>query len=54
MTKRMDSRLFEEKKFFYFSYGEHISMHTHLNDYNKIQVNLKILDIRLVMRIKLY
>ena len=41
MTKSVENRLYLKKKLFHFQYRVGISMSKHLNDYNKILVDLQ-------------
>ncbi|BBG99268.1 transposable element gene [Prunus dulcis] len=45
MTKSAENRLFLKKRLFRFQYRSGISMHEHLNDYNKILADLANLDV---------
>ncbi|CAL9028580.1 unnamed protein product, partial [Prunus brigantina] len=47
MTKSAENRLFLKKRLFRFQYRSGISMHEHLNDYNKILADLANLDVQI-------
>ncbi|KAJ8750530.1 hypothetical protein K2173_015683 [Erythroxylum novogranatense] len=47
MTKSAENRLFLKKRLFRFQYRLGISMHEHLNDYNKILTDLANLDVKI-------
>ncbi|KAJ8771862.1 hypothetical protein K2173_027039 [Erythroxylum novogranatense] len=47
MTKSAENRLFLKKRLFRFQYRPGISMHEHLNDYNKILADLANLDVKI-------
>ncbi|KAM2859524.1 hypothetical protein COP2_024947 [Malus domestica] len=47
MTKSAENRLFLKKRLFRFQYRLGISMHEHLNDYNKILADLANLDVKI-------
>ncbi|KAM1225757.1 hypothetical protein ACFX13_045186 [Malus domestica] len=47
MTKRAENRLFLKKQLFRFQYRSGISMHEHLNDYNKILADLANLEVKI-------
>ncbi|KAJ8899013.1 hypothetical protein K2173_008836 [Erythroxylum novogranatense] len=47
MTKSAENRLFLKKQLFRFQYHPGISMHEHLNDYNKILADLANLDVKI-------
>ncbi|CAL8996546.1 unnamed protein product [Prunus brigantina] len=48
MTKSAENRLFLKKRLFRFQYRSGISMHEHLNDYNKILADLANLDVQIL------
>ncbi len=47
MTKSMEKRLYQKKKLFHFQFHEGMSLSEHLNEYNKILADLKILDVEI-------
>lgn len=47
MTKSAENRLFLKKRLFRFQYRPGISMHEHINDYNKILADLANLDMKI-------
>jgi hypothetical protein len=47
MTKSVENRLYLRKKLFRFQFRAGISLSEHFNDYNKILVDLKKLDVKI-------